>query len=171
MCLNLDVKIFLDIDGVIADFCRQAKDHGYFKSIQKGVRHSDPEMWEIINKDPYSFASTMNWEEHGEELYMFLINFSLRVIPITHCPNASWKAGRFFWIGRNMPWCEPPIFVPMNDSKATFCLGKNALLIDDMQVNVDEWKMAGGTAVLWDSANPKESYAELYVALMDLGAL
>ena len=171
MGLTPDVKIFLDIDGVMTFFLKQVENWGYKKLIKKGVRHSDPEMWKIINKDPYNFAASMPWENHGERLYMHLINLNLQVIPITHCPNEDWKLGRFFWIGKNMPWCEPPIFIPMNSSKALFCVGKTALLIDDMQVNVNDWRLAGGTAVLWDSAKPEESFASLNLALKDLGVL
>jgi 5'(3')-deoxyribonucleotidase len=169
MSLSHKTRIFIDIDGVLADFRSQAKYWGYEKRMENGKMCRDPELWKIINKDPYYFAASMDWEKYGEELYAKLICLFLPVIPITHYPSDEWMRGRILWLECNLPWSEKPILVPTGNSKATFCDGKSDILIDDMPANIEEWRLKGGTAVLWDSEKPEESFANLNLAFENLG--
>jgi hypothetical protein len=165
------VRLFVDIDGVLADFIAQAKSWGYEKPIGVGQQCKDPELWKIINRDAYYFAASMNWEEHGVKLYAKLASLPFPIIPITHCPSEEWAKGRRLWIDCNLPFAEKPLLIPSGDSKAAFCAGKNDLLIDDFASNVEEWRLKGGTAVLWNSDKPEESFADLDLALKNLGVV
>jgi len=171
MSSNCKARIFTDVDGVLADFRLQAKDWGYEKLLEQGKMCRDPELWKIINRDPYYFAASMNWEKHGEELYAKLISCRQPVIPITHYPSDEWMRGRILWIQCNLPWSEEPLLVPIGNSKATFCGGKSDILIDDMPASIEEWQLKGGTAVLWDSEKPEESFANLNLAFENLGVV
>jgi hypothetical protein len=169
--MEATVRLFVDIDGVLADFIAQAKSWGYAKPIEIGQQCKDPELWKIIRKDAYYFAASMCWEKHGKELYVKLASLPLPIIPITHCPGEEWAKGRKFWIECNLPMCGNPLLVPSGDSKAVFCTSKNDLLIDDFAINVEEWRLKGGTAVLWNSDEPERSFGDLDLALKRLGVV
>jgi len=168
MCLNPDVEFYLDIDEVVTDFCKQAEIMGYKKPIEAGKFCNDPELWEIINKDALNFAATMPWKQKGKILYEILIRYNRPIIPITHCPSEEWKMGRLSWIEQNLTHSQTPIIVPSGSSKATFCKGENSVLIDDIVSNVEEWRVKGGTAILWDWKYPIGSHVLLDLALENL---
>lgn len=151
-------KIYLDLDGVFADFWGKVCD--------------------VFGKEPEN--SKMIWDKLKDVHNLFL---DLKPLPYTRVMfNALYsKYGDRCEILSSVP--RPDNFLVtapddkrkwvrkyLNDSivvnivsnhteKQNFCKGKNYILIDDYAKNINEWMTKGGTGILHDNWN--KTYIEL----------
>ena len=140
------LKLFLDLDGVLADFER-----GVFELTHRhAYEFKKEDLWKKITKCP-NFFETLNWAEQGEELWSFIKEHQqdLSVSILTGIPTG--KSGKEVK-KQKMMWCashlsdQIPVLVCQTADKHIYS-GQNHVLIDDNPELAEEWEEKGGTFI------------------------
>lgn len=141
------VKIFCDMDGVLADFVAQWKD--YYGDIPNNhlKKMGKAKFDEILDKAPYDFWAKMPWMpkgKGGEDLWKLISKHDTEILS---APAESWgsKKGKADWLK------SKGINVKLNLKKARDkqqFAAPNHILIDDFKRNIDQWEAAGGIGIL-----------------------
>ena len=139
-------KIFLDLDGVMADFEK------YFQDTFN-IRHDavdDAEMWRHINSIDHFFRELPPMEG-ADYLYRELSRYGMEVIALTGCPRNYYQRAAL----QKREWArehiDPNMFVlPVVGGKNKFLFMHNPgdILIDDFDKNLKPWREYGGVGIL-----------------------
>ncbi|AWK85581.1 hypothetical protein [Azospirillum thermophilum] len=148
-------KLFLDLDGVLADFDRGVR----------AVTGKRPEqvpmkvMWRELSRHP-DFFGTLEFMHDAQELWAFCAPHHPTIL--TGLPLGSWAPEqKKRWVAR-MLGAHVPVITCMARDKARYG-GPGCVLVDDREKARDPWEAAGGTFVLHVNA------ATSIAALQDLG--
>lgn len=137
-------KIFLDLDGVMADFDRAFPE-------RFGISHIDmpkKEMWKYVNSVEDFFSTLPPCHGALENWHGWLKEFN--PIILTACPSSNYEHVAMHkrrWVRQ---WLGPQVLVlPVNgsESKPLFMHAPGDILIDDWGKNCRAWEEAGGIAV------------------------
>ena len=149
------MKLFLDLDGVLADFDRGVRE----------VTGRSPEelplhrMWSALARAP-RFFETLSFLHDAEALWRFCAPHHPTIL--TGLPIGSWAPGqKRRWVAR-MLGAHVPVITCMSRDKPRWS-GPGHVLVDDRASARDRWERKGGTFVHHVSA---ERSIE---ALRDLG--
>lgn len=142
--------IYLDIDGVLADFNKAAtslidvpnppsKWHWY-EDIPNG--------FETVNAGcTIDFWANLEWMTDGKEILKLVeqtfSNIYLLTIPM---PNPESYTGKILWVQKHLPQYTKRTIITHVPKK--LFANSNAVLIDDRDKNIDEFNKAGGRAIL-----------------------
>lgn len=141
-------RIFLDLDGVMADFETHFRNL-FGKEPPSNGGTTDDEMWKLIY-DHSEFFTTMPLMEGAKQFYMkaYFEGFDFIILTAaskTHYPTVAVQ--KMQWVrehfGPDM-LCLP---VYGSASKQFFMQNKGDILIDDYQKNCKRWEAAGGIAI------------------------
>ncbi len=155
-------RCFLDIDGVLADF-----DSGAHKalglSFDKGhwPYTRGPGGWdwyeelglsleEFDSHLGFDFWANLEWMPDGHDILRTVLRFfSPKQITLltTPMPNVMSASGKVAWVKEHLPAYDNSLMV-ITDSKSVLAQVPGAVLVDDCQKNVNQWRAAGGVAVL-----------------------
>jgi 5'(3')-deoxyribonucleotidase len=156
-------KIFLDLDDVLNDFTMHT-----LRSLGCYIDEYDPEWgWDIVRAansfhplrhfTPESFWSSFDREHWAtipkSPMCDWLIERSVTLVGcenvcVLTCPtpDPDCTAGKQEWIYRNLPnWLHSQFLI---GPPKHLCASPGALLIDDRDKNVEDFRMAGGRAIL-----------------------
>jgi len=141
---NKDYVIFLDMDGVLVDYCSgYHKTFGYDKELKN------------YPFDRENFWASLEWEYGGQELY----NFAKETFENVHILSSTGVRGdiakhkvvcngKFRWIMQNIPYM--PIanihLVAGKEFKKRYAAPKS-ILVDDCRITVRDWISAGGIGI------------------------
>lgn len=134
--------IFLDLDGVLADFDKKVQEITGKLPVNLDQRF----MWPRIAKHP-NFYGSLDWMPDGEELWIAVKH--LNPIILTGLPRGNWaEPQKRAWCAQHLG-SDIPVITCMSKEKALkaqpFILpGTQALLIDDREKLRDSWEDAGG---------------------------
>lgn len=164
-------KIYFDMDGVLADFDRGVRELcGMDTPDQSGrTPEQDDLMWEKIREVGH-FYDKLELMPGAEEMFGAVYGrYGDRCEILTGIPKEKRKIltakdDKIAWMRRLLSKTVG-INVCYRAEKIQKCTGPDAVLIDDLQKNIDEWKAAGGTGILHVSA--EQTMREL----RELGAL
>lgn len=147
--------IYLDMDGVIADFFSGLgrlmglplppgmTSEGYTNPKWLGMHHTEVEPY--IEKVGHSFWENLEAFGHTSEL-VELISYYPRWEILTHPMKAeSCRTGKRAWLDR---YFGPEIIAHMRGDKHALAHA-NAVLIDDMPSNIEKFRSAGGQGILF----------------------
>lgn len=137
-------RIYLDLDGVMADFDRHFVD--YFGVDNKSM--SDAEMWKMINGYD-GFFRNLPPCEGAIEFFEIIREFGPFIL--TACPKSNYERAavqKREWVKEHLsPWITVlPVLGGKN--KKLFMHDKGDILIDDFEKNCNAWNEHGGTAIL-----------------------
>ncbi|WP_239451009.1 5' nucleotidase, NT5C type [Methanosarcina horonobensis] len=155
---DLQLKVFLDMDGVLTDFtgaCERLSEHMMFWYTADKER-----FWRHITEAGADFWSDMPWMAGGKELHGFLKSSGLHPTILSALPNPDRKAALINARKGKLEWLKKELGTPYANN-AILCFrpekalqsGTSRVLIDDNPDNIREWEEAGGTAVLHKSAD------------------
>jgi len=142
--------LFLDMDGVVADFDEYAfRTFGFAPSI--GVYND--EKWNKLATNPRIYRDLIP-TSYAHELYRECVNFCLKYnynwAFLTAIPKRNDIKFAFHdkveWIQKYFPGV-PVFFGPYSKDKHQHCK-INDILIDDRKSNIEEWCVAGGFGIL-----------------------
>jgi len=156
-----NIRLFLDLDGVLADF-----DAGVHRATGKTPAElGDRRMWPIIAKTP-GFYEHLPWMADGRELWEFAKAFSPRIL--TGLPLGKWaEPQKRAWCARELgPNVGVECCLSREKGRHAAALlepGQTMVLVDDRLKVQAAWEDAGGTFILHTSA------ASSIAALRDLG--
>ncbi len=159
-------KIYIDMDGVLADFDRGVVELAggvlpYEKNGKKvGI---GSEMWEKVRQidNFYDKLECMPgakemfdsiYAEYGDKCEI------LSGIPKPKRGIVTAKEDKINWAGRMLSE-KLVVNAVYKEEKIRFCTGRDCILIDDFQDNIDNWETAGGTGIL--HINAEETLKEL----------
>lgn len=145
------MKIYLDCDGVIADFDKHFKDT--FRSEPNDF--SDSEMWEVINSYE-TFYADLPLMPAAQRFFWDLHPYCEEVIILTACPKSNYKNAALQkreWVRKNISKNVTVLPVLGGVNKALFMHEPGDILIDDMEKNCKAWKCLGGRAIVHKSVD------------------
>jgi hypothetical protein len=142
--------VFLDLDGVMADF------EGYFES-HFGFRHdsvSDKEMWRLIDAHENFFGSLPPLP--GALTFCDTLYDSWGGLPIilTACPRTNYfKAAiqKRDWVHNHISKRLHVLPVMGGKNKCLFMKQRGDVLIDDFEKNIVPWREMGGVGIVHTS--------------------
>lgn len=143
------IKVYLDMDGVIADF-----DEGVRKLTGKGPKEqSQRDMWKAIRGTPTGVSESKFWEQlppikNYKNLIRFLEQNFEHVLVLSSPGNGGQATieGKQDWLTNH----EVPFHAIFRRNKEVYA-EPNSLLIDDWSKNIEKWKQAGGQTVHYSS--------------------
>jgi hypothetical protein len=137
-------KVYVDMDGVIADFKTQFAKYDY--DISK-LANTDPKTIKSLfaNLKPlYDGVKLLQWLTRNK------VDFTILSAPLRpgsktddSGSNAS-KIGKHEWLSKNVPGKEKTAIFTSNKHK----YANNSILIDDSSRYIDKWTEAGGIGIL-----------------------
>jgi beta-phosphoglucomutase-like phosphatase (HAD superfamily) len=156
-------KIYLDMDGVIADFDKRYKAR-YKMLPREAEQHKEFDKFftQFINDGEFSTLDLMPDA-------MELINYLRGLKVPTEILSSSASEKRDSLIRpQKMEWLKnnniefPAIIVPGKRHKKDYS-NKNTLLIDDTGINIDQWRREGGIGILHTDAQTTINILKMYV--------
>ena len=140
-------KLYVDLDGVLADFVKGFKDiTGEDPDTFKKTR-SEKELWAAINSNKTFFAD-LDMMSDAQELWNALKKFNPTILTTTSRLPRSVEQKKQ-WVKEHLGKDVNVITVP--GTKEEYAAA-NAILIDDMDKNLIPWKEEGGIGIKHTSA-------------------
>jgi 5'(3')-deoxyribonucleotidase len=144
------VKLYLDLDGVLADFDKSAgalmgTDNIYKYEFIWGTK----KFWEKINDDPDFFATLEVMPDAWALLQAVghLEPTILTALPWTNADEVARQKNR--WVMENLG--DYPVITCQTKDKPNYC-EPGDILIDDRAINRDAWIAKGGTYIIHTTA-------------------
>ncbi|MDO4961798.1 MAG: hypothetical protein Q4E57_08115 [Eubacteriales bacterium] len=154
-------KIYLDMDGVLADF-----DRGKRELCEPGIRPK----WDGIRKVPH-FYDRLELMPGAKEMFDEIYGLYgdkceiLTGIPKPHQRIEHAAEDKIAWAHRLLSE-NVVVHTVLKEEKKNFVTGPDCVLIDDHQPNIDDWVRSGGTGILFTDA--EAALAELrYIEMAD----
>lgn len=137
-------KLFLDLDGVMADF--DAHFPAVFGLDHRGL--ADDAMWERINAHPSYF---LDMPPCDGALKFFRAIQDLDPIILTSCPRTNYQhvaRQKRQWVRKHLSGEIMVLPIIGGHNKPLFMHWGGDILIDDFEKNIDPWVKAGGIGIL-----------------------
>jgi len=142
----MDYKIYCDMDGVLADFER-----GYEELTGidlRGEFQKGDDFWDPISEKGVGFWAGLKWMPDGQKLWSYLKPFKPDLLSAPSREDSS-RIGKHVWVKHKLPGTKLILrYAKQKQELAT----PESILIDDRQVNIDQWIAAGGVGILHTSA-------------------
>jgi len=144
---KVDYKIYCDMDGVLADF-----ESGYEKLTGvdlKGEFQKGEDFWEPISKAGVGFWAGLKWMPDGQKLWNYIKPYNPDLLSAPSREESS-RIGKAVWVKYKLPGTK--LILRYAKQKQELA-NPESILIDDRQVNIDQWEAAGGIGILHTSAD------------------
>jgi len=140
-------QIYCDMDGVLTDF-----ESGYEKLTGvdlKGEFQKGSDFWDPISKAGVGFWAGLQWMPGGKELWAYLKPFNPVLLSAPSREESS-RIGKAVWVKHKIPGTKLILrYAKQKQQLAT----PESILIDDRQINIDQWEAAGGIGILHTSTS------------------
>lgn len=151
-------KIYFDMDGVLADFDRGIEELCLIKKQKQGEvgAISDDALWDAVRAVD-NFYDKLEPVNGAVEMFKTLrAKYGdrceiLSAVPKPHRNIPTAREDKIKWVKRLLSE-QVVINLVYRAEKQEYVKDKGCILIDDYQINVDEWNEAGGTGILFESA-------------------
>lgn len=150
--------VYLDMDGVIVDFDKKAKEviSKYSKPKDKS---ESKKLWNSISRFQkeggefwYEAPPMKDYKKLVDYLYKNP-NITVKVLSATGNPNFNAEEQKKKWLDKYLGnYNIEPIFVRLSNEKAKYA-SEDALLIDDRIKSTEPFKEAGGNVILHKSVD------------------
>ena len=151
MSSDKNVRIYIDMDGVVADFEKGVKDAGVELSPMGGSAGPEKanEFWGALGRVP-NFYYNLEPIPEGVEMVKKLME-KYECVFLTGIPRAenemmTAQLDKIKWAKKYFG-DDAKVYPVKRYTKARFCNGRNSILIDDYMKNIREWEEAGGSGV------------------------
>ena len=144
-------KIFLDLDGVFADFSGRVKE----LTGKRPSQFYPDELWGILQKE-YHFFSSLKVLNGSYSLYNYVSQLpKVEVAFLTALPRPTGNLStaqndKTSWVYHNLGVKYPVYTVVGGVNKAKFVSDIHDILIDDTMRNINAWERAGGYGIYHD---------------------
>lgn len=145
-------KLFVDMDGVLADF-----DRGFIERFQIDHRAKDfpkKKMWDLVYSVDNFFLELPVMAGAGMLLSRVVQAKLADAYILTACPSSAYEEvarQKKAWIKKYFgDWMVLPAY--RSESKPAYIQNPGDILIDDWRLNCEAWEAAGGSAVKFENA-------------------
>jgi hypothetical protein len=144
----MDYKIYSDMDGVLVDF-----EKGYEKltgiDLKGEYRPDGEDFWKPIEQAGVGYWAGLEWMSDGKQLWSYLKPFNPVLLSAPSRSQSS-RIGKHVWVKHKLPGTKLILrYASQKQELAT----PESILIDDRQVNIDQWEAAGGIGILHTSTD------------------
>ena len=161
-------KIYFDMDGVLADFNRGVEDILGLKAIDQSnkTEAQDDEMFATMREHEH-FYDELEIMPGAKEMFDAVYNkYQDKCEILSGIPkprrgivNAGFDKEK--WMHRLFAE-NVVVNIVFREEKKNYCTGPDCVLIDDLDINIEEWNALGGTGILHkDSASTMEKLHSL----------
>ena len=144
---KIDYKIYCDMDGVLVDF-----EGGYEKLTGidlKGEFKKGDDFWDPIKVAGVGFWAGLKWMPDGQKLWDYIKPLKPEILSAPSREESS-RIGKAVWVKHKLPGTKLILrYAKQKQQLAT----PESILIDDRQINIDQWEAAGGIGILHTSAD------------------
>ena len=144
----MDYKIYCDMDGVLVDF-----ESGYEKltgiDLKGEYRPGVEDFWKPIEQAGVKYWASLKWMPDGKQLWGYIKQYTPELLSAPSKSESS-KIGKYVWVKNNLPGTK---LILRYASRKKELANPESILIDDRQVNIDQWEAAGGIGILHTSAD------------------
>jgi len=149
-----DYKLFVDLDGVVADLD---------KHVLELTGKTFPQLRQNDNDDGFqNFVDSERAEGHtvfddldphpdAHELWNYIVKYKPSILTATGVPEAPAAAEKIRWVHDNLSGFDNIHTVKKSIMKAAYA-EPNHILIDDREKSIQPWREAGGIGILHTSA-------------------
>jgi hypothetical protein len=159
-------KIYVDMDGVIADFVKRFKElTGKLPSDYKTEKGFTPNFNLMVDGSHFESLDKM---PDFDVLVSYLDSLPVEkcILSSTRTPEDNFKVAmqKMQWLANvaNITW--PKIFVPGKSLKQQYA-NPNSILIDDTPIVIEQWNAAGGIGILHTDAISTITELKKYIDL------
>ncbi len=147
--------IYLDMDGVLADFYRGVREIGHTEPLNQNEKHSreqNDRMWEELRKVDH-FYDRLELLPGAKEMFDLIYGkYGEQCEILTGIPRpvgglATAGEDKINWTKRKLSE-SVKVNIVFRKEKMRYCTGPDSVLIDDRETTIREWKEAGGTGIL-----------------------
>ena len=156
------MKVFLDMDGVLCDFCSAAfavngaeyDPNDYPKgtwNLEEVLGVTKEELWHNIDSCGVGFWMTLRPYAWTKAFVHGLLELTDDIV-ISTSPSRSPNcyAGKRIWLDQCRTWCPELSKMPVMMGSHKYLLANpNRILIDDGLHNIDKWRICGGKAIVF----------------------
>ena len=154
-----DYKIYLDMDGVVADFEQRFRDLSGMGPRDFEAKYGKNAFWDFIDEgdNKIKFWVGIPPMEGASQLVNYVSKHDYVMLTAPSIKKQS-RLGKALWIrnhtGDIFPSKPTVIFKAAKEKhKVKPSLTEKDILIDDKASTIDNWNAAGGTGILYTSAN------------------
>ena len=144
----MDYKIYCDMDGVLVDF-----ESGYEKltgiDLKGEYRPGVEDFWKPIEQAGVKYWASLKWMPDGKQLWGYIKQYTPELLSAPSKSESS-KIGKYVWVKNNLPGTK---LILRYASRKKELANPESILIDDRQVNIDQWEAAGGIGILHTSTD------------------
>lgn len=142
------MTIYVDLDGVLADFDRDAEMILGTNNIYKyEFIHGAKKFWDKLNEFP-NFFRELSKKDDADYLFYRIPNPTiLTALPHTDADRVRYQ--KTAWVDEHFP--DTPVITCLTKDKPNYC-EPGDILIDDRAVNRDAWIAKGGIYIIHTSA-------------------
>ena len=154
-----ETRIYLDLDGVLADFSRGVRELcGMEAAPQNGERdyRQDERMWEAIRKADHFYGRLEPVPGSGKLFREIRKAYGDRCEILTGIPKprrgiATAGEDKIQWVRRFFS-SDIRVRIVQREEKIRFCTGPESILVDDREDTIRDWREKGGTGILFTGA-------------------
>ncbi len=152
-------KLYFDMDGVLADFDRGVIELCNMEPRKQSLDISpeyDDERWRRV-KEVGHFYDKLEFMPGAKEMFDILYAKYgdkceiLSGIPKPRRGIVTAGEDKTNWAHRLLAK-DLVVNIVYREEKPNYCTGKDCILIDDYEVNIEEWESIGGTGILFTDA-------------------
>lgn len=156
--MGQNARIFFDMDGVLADFDRGIVELCHMRPLEQG--HTTPEedaaLWDGVRQVPHFYGRLEPIEGSIAMVQRVYAEIGDRCQILTGIPKPSKNIAhsaedKTAWIQRLVS-DSMQVHTVLRKEKRQYCTGPQDILVDDYDKNIREWEAAGGTGILFRSA-------------------
>ena len=162
------MTIYFDLDGVLVNFVKQCTEKKCFKTNGKVN-------WDKVDSLGKEFWTEMEWMPGSKELYKKLevfansVGWKIKILSAIH--SDSGKEGKIEWCEKNLGISRSNIDIVKKKEYKLARANPLSILIDDKEELVNSFTYAGGTGILYDTAELTSQRLGFFMdAIMELEA-
>ena len=148
-------KIYFDMDGVLADFNRGVIELAHSEPIDQSHENEEKTtaLWDAIRKVD-SFYYKLKPLNNAIEVFNEVRNkYPSKVEILSAIPKpkrniVGAKEDKIKWVKKYLGE-DVVVNIVYKEEKKNFCLGKEYVLIDDLDKNINDWISSGGSGILF----------------------